>query len=372
MNNKHFFKNLDALRFISFLVVFLFHSFHSQNQAILDNPLYSFVKRDLFGNGNLGVNFFFVLSGFLITYLLIIEKKNQGKIKLLNFWMRRVLKIWPLFFFCIFFGFTIFPQIKLFFGESSNETANPYYYITFLNNFDFLNKGLPDASILGVLWSVAIEEQFYLVWPIILIAFSVKRYWIPFSLIILTSLVFRAYYNNLMINEHHTISCISDMVVGAFGAWCILNFNWFKEKIESLNKSAIFLVYTSVLIIFFFRDELLLSNQYLMIFERLIISIIFLLVILEQNYSVNSFFKLGNLRLFSNLGKVTYGLYCLHFIGILVALKLTGLIGLNSNIWQVIFIEAPLSLLISILIAKISYRFFELPFLKLKKLFQTT
>jgi peptidoglycan/LPS O-acetylase OafA/YrhL len=174
-----------------------------------------------------------------------------------------------------------------------------------------------------------------------------------------------------MINEYHTVSCISDMVVGAFGAWLILNFTWFKEKIVNLKKRTIFLVYLSGFIVFFFRSDLLFCNQYILIFERLIISIIFLLVILEQNYSINSFFKLGNLGVVSNLGKVTYGLYCLHFIGILVALKLTSLMGLNSNIWQVIFIETPLSLVISILIAKISFKFFELPFLKLKKLFQT-
>ena len=70
-----YFENLDGLRFLCFLSVFLFHSFTTDLEAISSNPVYHFVKRSLFGNGNLGVNFFFVLSGFLITYLLIEEKK---------------------------------------------------------------------------------------------------------------------------------------------------------------------------------------------------------------------------------------------------------------------------------------------------------
>lgn len=369
MENKLYFKNLDSLRFICFLVVFLFHSFHTENKFILSNPFYSFVKRDLFGNGNLGVNFFFVLSGFLITYLLIIEKQKNNKIRLLNFWMRRILRIWPLFFFCVFFGFIIFPLLKLFFGQAGNETANPLYYLSFVNNFDFLNKGLPDASVLGVLWSVAIEEQFYLVWPLILIAFPIKNYWLPFSIIILASLIFRGYNNDILINEYHTLSCISDLVVGAFGAWFIIKFNSFRQIISNLNRVFIVLLYLLVFLVFFLREDLFFINKYIMIFERLIISIIFLLVILEQNYSKRSLFKLGNLDLFTGLGKITYGLYCLHFIGILIALKLTGLLGLNSSIWEVLFIETPISLLFSIVIAKISFRFFELPFLHLKKKF---
>src|SRR6478672_8841464 len=117
-----FFENLDGLRFFCVLSVFLFHSFYSENKQITDHTLYHFVKSDLFGNGNLGVNFFFVLSGFLITFLLIEEKKLKGNINLPYFWIRRILRIWPLFFFCVFFGFVIMPWLKGLFGQQSTET----------------------------------------------------------------------------------------------------------------------------------------------------------------------------------------------------------------------------------------------------------
>ena len=105
MKKKIYFENLDGLRFFCFFSVFLYHSFHTENEIIKSSPIYKFVTEEIFKNGNLGVNFFFVLSGFLITYLLIAEKKLNGQIDLKKFWIRRILRIWPLFYFCVGFGF---------------------------------------------------------------------------------------------------------------------------------------------------------------------------------------------------------------------------------------------------------------------------
>lgn len=164
--NKIYYKNLQGLRFLCFLSVFFYHSFCTNYNNIKNSNTYLFVIR-FFENGNLGVNVFFVLSGFLITSLLIEEKKHNSKISIFKFWMRRILRIWPLYFICVFFGFYIFPLIKLAFGVIPNESATLLHYLTFTNNFEIIKKGLPDASILGVLWSIAIEEQFYLIWPFI-------------------------------------------------------------------------------------------------------------------------------------------------------------------------------------------------------------
>ena len=106
--------------------------------------------------------------------------------------MRRILRIWPLYFACVFYGFVIFPYTKTLAETVPNETANAWYYIGFISNFDYIHKGLPDAPGLGVLWSVAIEEQFYLAWPVILSLFPLKRFWIPLVCILTGSLVFRA------------------------------------------------------------------------------------------------------------------------------------------------------------------------------------
>jgi len=369
MKKTEYFENLDGLRFISFLSVFFFHSFHTNSDYLKTLPIYNFIKFDVFGEGNLGVNFFFVLSGFLITYLLIKEKNINGQINIKLFIIRRILRIWPLFFFCVGFGFLIFPQVKLIFGQTPNETANPIYYLTFLNNFDFIRNGPPDSSVLGILWSIAIEEQFYLIWPLILFLFPVKKFWIPFSLIILLSLIFRAFNDDYLIHELHTLSCISDMAVGAFGAWLILEFNTFKSRIQQLNKKYIALIYLLTIIVYFFRSELLYSSFEIRIFERLIVSMIFLFVILEQNYAQNSFYKFSNFNYISKLGKITYGLYCLHFIGILISINLTKMFSFNTSLWQVLLLETFLALLITIIISKISYQYLESPFLRLKNKF---
>lgn len=368
-NKKVFFENLDGLRFFCFLSVFFYHSFHTDYGYISSHKIYRLIKFDVFGNGNLGVNFFFVLSGFLITYLLIDEVKSNGKINILNFWLRRVLRIWPLFYACVCFGFFVFPVLKSAFGQTPNETANIVYYLTFLNNFDFINNGLPDASILGVLWSVAIEEQFYFCWPLILFVLPVRNYWLVFTAIILQSLVFRFYNADYLSHEHHTLSCIGDMAVGGFGAWLVQQKETIKHRLTLLSRPTIGMIYASFICLYFFRDELLLDKGILSVVERLIIGLVILLIILEQNYSKHSFFKLSKLKTISKLGKITYGLYCLHFIGILITTTLTQKFNFNTHLWQVLVIESLVSLGLTILIATISYKFYEKPFLRLKERF---
>src|SRR3954471_4714452 len=126
---KIFFPNLDGLRFVSFFLVFLYHTYMTFFNNIRDSSpdAFDYIQR-LFQNGNLGVNFFFVLSGFLITFLLIREKEYTGKIHVGHFYMRRILRIWPLFYLCVFIGFVIFPMVASYIGVSAGETARPVYY----------------------------------------------------------------------------------------------------------------------------------------------------------------------------------------------------------------------------------------------------
>ena len=369
MKKKIFFKNLDGLRFLCFLSIFLFHSFHTEFSEIKATSVYQFIKRGVFGNGNIGVNFFFVLSGFLITYLLIEEKKLNGQINLKNFWIRRILRIWPLFYLCVFIGFIVFPWIKDAMGQISNETANPIYYLTFLNNFDFIKNGLPDSSILGVLWSIAIEEQFYLIWPVILYICPLDKLWLPFGIIIISSLTFRAFNDHYLIHEYHTLSCIGDMTIGATGAWLISVSQKFKNKIENLSRFQIAAIYVVFIFIFFFRDEVMLSNYGMRIFERTIIAFVILLIILEQTFSTNSLFKMARFKKISKLGIITYGLYSLHAVCILVIVTLTKKLGINTHLWEIIVVETPLAFCLTIVVSKISYTYFEGPFLKLKNKF---
>lgn len=363
-----FFPNLDGLRFLCFLSVFLFHSFYTELDSIKNSGAYSLVKNNLFANGNIGVNFFFVLSGFLITFLLIKEKECRGQIKIKDFWIRRILRIWPLYFFCVFFGFVIFPIIKHFFGQTSNETANVFYYLTFVNNFDFINKGLPDASVLGVLWSIAIEEQFYFIWPILLFMIPFRFYPYLFAFILTVSIIFRAFYDSALFNEYHTLSCMGDLCIGAWGAYFVQNSKNI-DIIKAIPKIGLFFIYLTFAFIFLFRDDLFYQTYFIRVFERPLIAFVILLIILEQNYCEKSFFKMSSFKWISKLGTITYGLYCLHFIGILIVITISKKMHLNTSVWEVLFLEMPFSLLLTILISYISFNWFEKYFLKIKERF---
>ncbi|MES2480132.1 MAG: acyltransferase [Bacteroidota bacterium] len=367
---KIFFPNLDGLRFFCFISVFLYHSFATEYEVVKATNLYKWSKYFIAGNGNLGVNFFFVLSGFLITYLLLAEKQNFGNIKVGNFYIRRVLRIWPLFYFCVFFGFVLFPKLKMMLGQIPNETAQLPYYLSFLNNFDFIKNGLPDASVLGILWSVAIEEQFYLFWPLVIYLFPVKYYSRLFAGIIIVSFAFRYFHaENGLILEMHSLACISDMTIGAFAALMVFKDKSLLTRIEQAPKWIWAILYALVLICFLYRKEIFYHGSFLFAFDRMFMAILFALVILEQNFAQNSLFKLSRFKLISKLGTYTYGLYCLHMIGILIAAKGLAKLGWNKNVYQVVFLEGGLSLLITILLALTSYHLFESKFLKLKDKF---
>jgi len=366
IKNKIFFPNLDGLRFFCFISVFLYHSFATNIQYISNDPIYRAVKYGLFGNGFLGVNFFFVLSGFLITYLLLKEKLKYGKIHVGSFYIRRILRIWPLFYLSVAFGFLIFPILKSHFGETPNEHANVLAYIFLVNNFDFIHTQ-PDASNLSVLWSVAIEEQFYLVWPLIIALIPTKYLNRVFLSIITASLIFRVINSgNENVLNFHTLSCISDMTIGGLAAYYIISNSSFRQKIEGLNKWVIVCVYVAIAVIFLTRQIVFSLIPSL---ERLVISILFALVILEQCYSKNSFYKMGRLTNVSQLGKYTYGLYCLHMIGILAGHTILTKFGLNNTTVKLIFTEGALTLLITLVLAFVSYHLMEKRFLKLKEKF---
>jgi peptidoglycan/LPS O-acetylase OafA/YrhL len=364
-----YFKNLDGLRTICFLMVFFFHSFTSKNEAVLSSNTYKTIKVGLFANGNLGVNFFFVLSGFLITYLLIIEKQTSSKINIIHFWLRRILRIWPLYFFCVLFGFFIFPILKSYLGQTPQETAHLFNYLTFTSNFDFIANGRPDASILGVLWSVAIEEQFYLVWPLVLIFLPIRHYWIVFISLIGISLGYRVTHNDYYHIEFHTLSCMNDLVIGSFGAWLIIQYQSVSDTILKQAKLIQIIPYFLFAIHFFLRDELMNWNVNLIPYERIFSSLIMLWIILDQVVNTTSFFRLSRFKLLTQSGKYTYGMYCLHFLAILMTITITKSLLHKDTFLTVLVVEPIISLLLTYFISIISYTYFEQYFLKLKSKF---
>ncbi|NII23638.1 acyltransferase [Pseudoflavitalea sp. X16] len=373
---KVFFPNLDGLRFISFLVVFLHHCYLSFFSYLQTSAPTAFkIQSFLFKYGTLGVNFFFVLSGFLITYLLIREKEVTGTIHIGNFYVRRILRIWPLYFLCLLIGFVGFAMLKKMSGELPQESANPWYYIFLIGNFDYMHTWpvKPDAILLSVLWSVCVEEQFYLAWPLILKFVPVRFYKYIFGTIILLSLIFRSFYTGNTEADHavryfHTFSLIGDMALGALLAWLVSFPNKFKDFITHLSKPAIVFIYIGALCVTLGK-EFVFPYGIPIIFERLVIGIFFALIIAEQNFAHNSLFKMSRFKLVSKLGTYTYGLYCLHLLGMYAAVKVVVKLGWQEDKLWVAAASAVIGLLLSIAISIAAYHLFEKWFLKWKDKF---
>lgn len=362
------FPTLDSLRALCFLSVFLAHSFSTENVAMHHDRTWGAVKYGLFGNGGIGVNVFFVLSGFLITYLLIVERAHEGRLDVPRFWLRRALRIWPLYYACLLFAFLIFPWLKMKLGEVPHETADPVLYSLFMGNFDLLWHGPPDASMLGVLWSIAVEEQFYLFWPLIMAITPPRWFWAVFAAILVQSWIFRMLYPGQTIPDVHTLSCIGDMAIGA-GAALLASIPRYVEWIERWNKGTVVLLHLSFLAIYFFRSELLLWSPVTRVFERSAIALLAAGIILYQTHGKGGFWKLPSKGLLSAMGRISYGLYCLHMLGMIIAIQALKHLALDGELWQVLTLQPILALLVTTLMAVVSYRTLEQPFLRLKKRF---
>jgi peptidoglycan/LPS O-acetylase OafA/YrhL len=134
-----YFKNLDSIRFFAALMVFLQHGISNSYQYLgLENTVLGRIL-DVISAGDTGVSIFFVLSGFLITYLLISEHELNQKVDVKKFYIRRFLRIWPLFYAVIFFSFVVYPGSKALLGVNTPLDSNFIYHIFFLSNFDVIN-----------------------------------------------------------------------------------------------------------------------------------------------------------------------------------------------------------------------------------------
>jgi peptidoglycan/LPS O-acetylase OafA/YrhL len=170
-----YFPELDGLRFIAFLMVFFFHG--GAPPGVLARLLGRSAAHALEENGGYGVQLFFILSGYLITALLLREEKRYGRIALKAFWVRRILRIWPLYYLVVVIGFFLLPGLSGQWGTPGyGQTLRIHLlpFLAFLGNWSMALVSPIPFDWLSVLWSVCVEEQFYLLVPL-LIAFVHPR-----------------------------------------------------------------------------------------------------------------------------------------------------------------------------------------------------
>lgn len=356
---KHYFHSYDALRFFAYLKVFLFHLPESPKFK-----LYSFIK----SGGGLGVAFFFVLSGFLITHLLVSERIHSQVINSKRFMMRRILRIWPLFYFGVLLSF-IGSKFVTLLGIDQGLGYKPNYILSllFLENYKMLyENNFPDGAPLSVFWSLCVEEHFYLIWLFVFSFVPIKR--IPYLLVslFLLSPFFRLIYLIFMPNQQIIfIDLPTNIAYFALGG--LLGFYMAKkpEKTEKLSQSIpkywkiLFIILIVICVTwlpnikFSHENEIILSMIWAVLFTFL------LFLFLPKNSSV----KISDNSILTRWGRISYGMYVFHTVIILLCTKILK----NTDDFGTLLLIAVLSFWGTIFIANLSYRYLEKPFLDLKK-----
>lgn len=332
--------SLDGLRALSILTVLIGH----QSAKL---------KLNFAFGGQLGVTIFFVISGFLITLLLLKEEEKNGTISLKNFYIRRTIRIFPVYYFLLFVYFILEVLEVVKFSKLSwitSLTYTKYFGITELDDWES-----------GHLWSLSVEEHFYLIWPTIFYFFKKYKTSFAISIIILVPIARLV----TSISAMHLFTRADSLM------WGCLFAIYYDPILAFIKKQkGIFLIFPFILLVSCLAvnriSGMFFNNTHF--FEQLVIVLagtfgtftnmcIGLIIIISINYRENIWFKFLNTRLLNYIGVLSYSIY----------------------IWQQLFFsnnlgklsEFPFNIVLIFLAAIISYNFIELPFLKLKDRLQS-
>lgn len=354
-----YFHNLDYLRFFLSLIVVIYH-IPPITFTVLSIQLFD--ELAIFHRGSEAVFFFFTLSGFLITRFLIQEKNTEIDINLKMFYMRRVLRIWPVYFLVLCIGLTFYHYILPAVGieSKSNYSIISAIILCFFFLSNVFQTMFHPGSILSILWSIGIEEQFYLFWPVLFKKITLKN-----ILIVLFFLYFIITLNNVIDPESTLLKyrfLFDFMIIG--GIFSILE-ALHPAKILTFYKNIIVRVlFSGLFIIIFFTSFL---NFILYYNVQLYHNICGLIAVVFIGVVVN----LKPVLIFSPLaylGKISYGIYMYHMIIVhlvlFVALKLNFADKFSPT--TLFFILYSIIISLTLLFSHISFKYFEKFFLKLK------
>jgi peptidoglycan/LPS O-acetylase OafA/YrhL len=410
-----YFRNLDGLRFFAAFAVIIGHcqAFLYTERGKID-PYSPYASK----LANFGVDFFFVLSGFLITYLTITEIEKTGKIDIKKFYLRRVLRIFPLY-----FGFGI---VALTFGkffldwvgylaDGFDCSLQPYTLKDYFTNLGFLFTfsiniqamvgwhGCVSSMMVGHFWSLAVEEQFYLLWAPVLF-FLRKKAWVAIVLFTLIGLYFcnippqyveryTSFFINFTINKFfqfgiggmlsllvfykidHTIYN-RGLTLSMKGASLFVSL--FDKKYLNLRVliMPIFGVFFTGFILFLQYLILrkvcsyLFSNIYYAESEHIynVCASVGIIWVAIFRHSIMNYFLLETKPL-KYLGRISFGIYVFHEVAIRISNKILESCEIDPKTGFFHIMFPMIATVIAIGFATLSYEYFEKYFLSLKHKF---
>jgi peptidoglycan/LPS O-acetylase OafA/YrhL len=335
--------SLDGLRAFSVLLVIGGHFLYAHPELDKSSLLAIILE------GSLGVRFFFVISGFLITTLLMRELDTYGSISLKNFYARRIIRLLPVYYLFIIFLFfmTIFTPMRL-------------YDCNFLTAITFTKNYACRAWVDGHLWSLAVEQQFYLIWPPVFVLLGAKRVWIFAAFFILLAPISRAIEYKIGSRLYAWLPSNADVLM--IGCLLAVYGGKYRQKLEKIFHWRP--IATKILIVFLLYFPVYLSKNLLLgafnvMFGPMIQGISAALLIVCLTYKRDGLlFTILNNRHVLYVGAISYSLYIwqMPFLARKNSYR-------NEEMW---FLETPINLILILVLSVISFHFFEKPFMKLR------
>lgn len=347
-------KGLDTLRAVAALIVVWSHIEIIKEMYGLPTNWFRF-----FPNAHFSVTLFFVLSGFLITFLLTKEQENTGGISLKKFYMRRVLRIWPLYYLILLLSY--------FFVSSNVSIRTIVLSLMIFPNVPLALKSKWEGS--PQVWSIGVEEQFYMFWPLLFLLLPMRRksLWLFVFCLGITALPYCLNYINIktIYNEklysfvgkffyYTKFNCMA--LGGVLGYSVAKGQRWIKTFYNNT-----FLVVLSILVSFgiWFGNAKFgrFSDEVYAVFFGLMITGVAMNPRISIDTKVTKFF-----------GKISYGLYMYHWMITIWVVKFLLKYEIENFMMNILVYLLVFGL--TTLVSWISYHTFEKYFLDIKKKFE--
>lgn len=345
--SRLYFPSLNGLRAVSIILVVIYHS--ALSLPYLDAYYPTRLLNHLLHNGQLGVDIFFLISGFLITSLLLHEEELTGKISLKNFYVRRILRIFPAYYFLLLTYFVLQLMNVIHIPADAWITA-----LTFTKYFNWNVEWFTSHG-----WSLSIEEHFYLLWPLLFTLGERHRKtsaWIMIAVVPIIRVIDYTYQIS-WINELTIFTRIDTIATG-----CILAL--YREKILKVLS----MNWTLVALIGF--GGLLISQDTYFLLKKLHLE--FLTIPLGAGTGTVANICIALIVLYSVFGPQNF----IHRMLNIKIVQIVGLMSYSIYLWQQLFTsqlkgvsEAPWNLVFIAVTSSISYFLVEKPFLKIKHKF---
>lgn len=333
---------LDGVRAISVCAVVWHHSMPG---------IYGF---PITRNGFLGVDVFFVLSGFLITNILINEISRSGGISLVNFFARRALRIFPLYYFVI----AILSVYFLFAGARSEQgsifLSELPYHMAYVSNW------VDIRTMMSITWSLSTEEQFYILWPVLLVVARRVALYVMFVFLLLNQMVNFGWLDiwlssiGLSYAKYEILQCtFTPIILGVISAYALRAIDIFhNSEINFIEFILLFSIISSISLANI-GDEIRGWPRFL--FQFMISVMVVCISKLPNNFVVRAL----EWRPLVHIGVISYGIYLFHMIAMDIINRIA--IYLPIDMPLLMFVGC---LALSVALASVSFKYFERPILQ--------